>query len=186
MTSAILTTEWALRTTPRSIAPPLSATLRDIHRLWMDDISDWLGPTLTPDADFWNGWSAVRYINDQFARQYRWECTLIAAILPFLRPSDAFILYATTAVLERTRRDLDHIGRRQGMTEVVSALADRFLRLLRTWLSEIERVTEGLTIDELPPDGRRVLAQLEAAAAAGSESRPHAPRWIRSHARLEA
>ena len=186
MTSAILTTEWALRTTPRSIAPPLSATLRDIHRLWMDDMSDWLGPALAPDADFWNGWSAVRYINDQFARQYRWECTLIAAILPFLRPSDAFILYATTAVLERTRRDLDHIGRRQGMTEVVSALADRFLRLLRTWLSEIERVTEGLTIDELPPDGRRVLAQLEAAAAAGSESRPHAPRWIRSHARLEA
>jgi len=186
MTSAILTTEWALRTTPRSIAPPLSATLRDIHRLWMDDMSDWLGPALAPDADFWNGWSAVRYINDQFARQYRWECTLIAAILPFLRPSDAFILYATTAVLERTRRDLDHIGRRQGMTEVVSALADRFLRLLRTWLSEIERVTEGLTIDELPPDGRRVLAQLEAAAAAGSESRPHAPRWIRSHARLDA
>lgn len=52
------------------------------------------------------------------------------------------------------------------MTDVVAALACRFLRLLRTWLSEIERVTEELTIDELPPDGRRALAQLGVAAAA--------------------
>ena len=166
MTSAILTTEWALRTTPRSIAPPLNAKLRDSHRRWMDDVSEWLGPTLAPDADFWNGWSAVRYINDQFARQYQRECTLIAAILPLLRPSDAFTLCARTAVLERTRRDLDHLGRRQGMTEAVAVLAYRFLKLLRTWFGEIERVTQELTMDELRPDGRRALAQLGAAAAA--------------------
>ena len=166
MFSTILTTEWVARTTPRSITPPLSAKLRHIHRRWMDEILEWLGPTLAPDADFWNGWSAVRYINDQFDRQYRRECALIAAILPLLRPSDAFILCATTVVLERTRRDLDQLGRRQGMTDVVAALAYRFLKLLRTWFAEIERVTEELTLDELPLDGRRALAQLRAAAAA--------------------
>jgi hypothetical protein len=166
MTSAILTTEWVFRTTPLNVAPPLSAKLRDIHRRWMDESSEWLGPTLVPDADFWNGWSAVRYINDQFDRQYRRECALIAAIIPLLRPSDAFILCATTVVLERTRRDLDQLGRRQGMTEVVAALAYRFLKLLRTWFAEIERVTEELTLDELPLDGRRALAQLRATAAA--------------------
>ena len=123
------------------------------------------GPYVAPDADFWNGWSAVRYIDDQFARQYRRECRLIAAILPLLRPSDAFILCATTAVLERTRRDLDQLGRRQGMTGAVAVLAYRFLKLLRTWFAEIERVTQELTLDELPPDGRRALAQLGAAAA---------------------
>ncbi len=165
MSNAILTTEWALRTPPRSIAPLLSARLRDIHRRWMDDVSEWLGPTLAPDADFWDGWSAVRYLDDQFARQYRRECSLIAAMLPLLRPSDAFILCATTAVLERTRRDLDQLGRRQDMTEAVAALACRFLKLLRTWFAAIERVTEELTIDELPPGGRRALAQLGAAAA---------------------
>ena len=72
---------------------------------------------------------------------------------------------ATTSVLERTRRDLDQIGRRQGMTEVVAALAYRFLKLLRTWLAEIERVTEELTIDGLPLDGRRALAWLRTATA---------------------
>jgi hypothetical protein len=107
MISAILTTEWLVRTTPLGIAPPLSAMLRDIHRRWMDESSEWLGPTLAPDADFWNGWSAIRYINNQFDRQYRRECALLASILPLQRPTDAFILCATTAVLERTRRDLD-------------------------------------------------------------------------------
>ena len=46
-------------------------------------------------------------------------------------------------VLERTRRDLDQLGRRQGMTGAVAALAFRFLKLLRTWFAEIERVTES-------------------------------------------
>ena len=166
MTSTTLTTEWVVRTTPLDVAPPLSAKLRDIHRRWMDESSEWLGPTLVPDADFWNGWSAVRYINDQFDRQYRRECALIAAILPLLRPSDAFILCATTVVLERTHRDLDQLGRRQGMTEVVAGLAYRFLKLLRTWFAEIERVTEQITLDELRLDGRQALAQLRTAAAA--------------------
>jgi hypothetical protein len=105
----------------------------------MDETSQWLRPTLAPDADFWNGWSAVRYINDQFDRQYWRKCAVAAAILPLLRPSDAFILCATTGMLERTRRDIDQAGRRQGMTEVVATLVYRFLKLLRTWLAEIER-----------------------------------------------
>ena len=166
MSGAILTTEWVLPATRLSSAPPLGATLREIHRRWMDESSEWLTPTLAPDADFWNGWSAVRYINDQFDRQYRRECALIAAILPLLRPSDAFILCATTVVLERTRRDLDQLGRRQGMTGAVAALAYRFLTLLRTWFAEIERVTEELSLHELPLDGRRALAQLRFGAAA--------------------
>jgi hypothetical protein len=164
--STILTTSCVVRATPWSIAAALSAELRNVHRRWMDEVSEWLSPTLTPDADFWNGWSAVRYINDQFDRQYRRECALVAAILPLLRPTDAFSLCARTVVLGRARRDLDQLGRRQGMTEVVAALVYRFLKLLRTWFAEIERVTEELTIDELPTDGRRALAQLRAAVAA--------------------
>jgi hypothetical protein len=165
MTSAILRANTVVRATARSIAPPLSAKLRNLHRQWMDESSEWLGPTLAPDADFWNGWSAVRYLNDQFDRQYRRECALVAAILPLLRPVDAFSLCVATAVLERTRSVLDQIGRRQGMTDLVAVLAYRFLKLLRSWLEEIERVTKDLTIDELPPKGHRALTQLTAAAA---------------------
>jgi hypothetical protein len=165
MLSATLTTEWIARTRPRSIAPPLTAKLRHIHRRWMDETAEWLDPTLAPDADFWNGWSAVRYINDQFDRQYRRECALVAAILPLLQPADAFSLCAATVVLERTRRDLDQLGRRQGMIEAVRAVAGRFLMLLRSWVAEIDRVTEGLTLYDLSPEGRQAIAQLTAAAA---------------------
>jgi hypothetical protein len=165
MTSAILRANTVVRATARGIAPPLSVKLRDLHRLWMNESSEWLGPALAPDADFWNGWSAVRYLNDQFDRQYRRECALVGAVLPLLRPVDAFILCEATAVLERTRSVLDQVGRRQGMTELVAPLAYRFLKLLRSWLGEIERVAEDLTIDKLPPKGQRALAQLTAAAA---------------------
>jgi hypothetical protein len=165
MNSAILRATTVVRATARSIVPPLSVKLRDLHRRWMAETLEWLGPTLARDADFWNGWSAVRYINDQFDRQYRRECGLVAAILPLLQPADAFSLCAATVVLERTRRDLDQLGRRQGMIEAVRAVAGRFLMLLRSWFAEIDRVTEGLTLYDLSPEGRQAIAQLTAAAA---------------------
>jgi hypothetical protein len=52
------------------------------------------------------------------------------------------------------------------MTGAVAVLAYRFLKLLRTWFAEIERVTEELSLHELPLDGRRALAQLRFGAAA--------------------
>jgi hypothetical protein len=104
--------------------------------------------------------------NGQFDRLYRRECALIVAILPLLRPTDAFSLRARTVVLDRTRRHLDQLGRWQGMTGAVAVLAYRFLKLLRTWFAEIERVTEELSLHELPLDGRRALAQLRFGAAA--------------------
>lgn len=165
MMNAMVTTECILETLPRRIAPPLDGKLRDLHRRWMEETSAWLTPALAPDADFWNGWSAVRYINDQFDRQYRRKCALVAAILPLLRPTDAFALCAATVLLERTRRDLDRTGRRLAATEVVRALTWRFLQLLRAWLEQIEHATRKLTVGDLPAEGRRALAQLTAGAA---------------------
>ncbi|MGH7527142.1 MAG: hypothetical protein ACREMX_10610, partial [Gemmatimonadales bacterium] len=104
------------------------------------------------------------YLGDQFDRQYRRARVLVATILPLLRPVDASVLHAITEALDRTRRDLSRLGRRQGATAAVAAASHRFLELLRAWVAEIERAGEGLTRDELPASGRRALAQLEAAA----------------------
>ncbi len=142
MMNAMAVAESIVGTLPRRIAPPLDAKLHDLNRRWMEETSEWLTPALAPDADFWNGWSAVRYINDQFDRQYLRKCALVAAILPLLRPTDAFVLRAATVLLERARRDLDRIGRRQGATEAVRAVTWRFLQLLRTWLGQIECATQ--------------------------------------------
>jgi hypothetical protein len=116
---------------------------------------------LSPDANFWSGWSAVRYLNDQFDRQYRRQRVLVTAIMPLLSPADARVLRATTDALEEVRYDLDRVGRWRNMTAVTGGLAYRFLKLLNAWFVEIQRVTQSLTDAELSPEGRRALAQLK-------------------------
>jgi hypothetical protein len=154
----------------------LSATLRAIHRHWMSETWQWLAPTLSPDADFWNGWSAVRYLNDQFQRLYRHQCALLTGILPLLSRSDTVQIRAATEVLAETLHHLDRIGRRLGMTESVAALSGRFLDLLGVWFAEIQRVTRELTRDELPPQGQQALRQLEGAIAIRGDQRK--PYWL--------
>jgi integrase len=174
MTTALLVTARIVDPARPDAARAAGAMLRDIHRQWMNETWQWLAPALSPNADFWNGWSAVRYIGDHFHRQYRRQRDLVAAILPFLRPADAVQLRVATEALERTRRYLDRIGRRQGVTELVAALSGQFLDLLGAWFAEIQRVTQEFTRSELPPPAQRALRQLEAAVAIrGDHVRPH-------------
>jgi hypothetical protein len=146
-------------------APTLCTVLRDIHHRWMSDTLRWLAPTLSANADFWDGWSAVRYINDQFDRKYRRQRTLVKAILPLLRPADTFRLQSTTVELELMRRHLNRVAGRCQMTEVVAAASCHFLELLAAWFGELQRVTQGLNRDDVPPQGQRALARLESAIA---------------------
>jgi hypothetical protein len=120
-----------------------------------------LAAAVSPDADFWSGWGAVRYLNDRFDGQYRWQRILGAAIMPLLPPTDARVLRAITDALEEVRYDLDRVGRWRNMTAVTGALAYRFLKLLNAWFVEIQRVTQGLTDAQLSPESRRALTQLE-------------------------
>ena len=161
MTAAPRVTVDAIRPTSRQIVPTVAATLRPIHSRLMTETVRGLAAALSPNADFWSGWSAVRYLNDRFDWQYRCQRILVAAIMPLLPPADARVLRATTETLEEVRYDLDRVGRRRNVTAVTGALAYRFLELLNGWFVEIQRVTQGVTESELSPEGRRALTQLE-------------------------
>ena len=150
-----------VRPASRQVVPTVAATLRPIHSRWMTETMRGLAAALSPDADFWSGWSAVRYLNDRFDWQYRCQRTLVAAIMPLLPLADARVLCATTDALEEVRYDLDRVGRWRNMTAVTGGLTYRFLKLLNAWVVEIQRVTQGLTDAELSPEGRRALTQLE-------------------------
>ena len=89
MTAASLVRARCVSPSATGPAPTLHTALRDIHQRWMRDTLRWLAPTLSASADFWDGWSAVRYINDQFERKYRRQRSLVKAILPLLRAADA-------------------------------------------------------------------------------------------------
>lgn len=146
----------------RQVVPTVAATLHPIHSRWMAETMRGFTAALSPDADFWSGWSAVRYLNDRFDWQYRCQRILVAAILPLLPPADARVLRSTTDALEEVRCELDRVGRWRNMTALMGGLAYRFLKLLNAWFVEIQRVTQGVTDAELSPEGRRALTQLEA------------------------
>jgi len=165
MTAAALVRTRCVSPVATGSPPTVRAALRDIHHMWMRDTLQWLAPTLSPRADFWDGWSAVRYINDQFDRKYRRQRTLVKAILPLLQPADAFLLRSATTELELMRRHLNRMAGRRNMMEVVAAASCRFLELLGAWFNELERVTDGLTRADLSVQGRRALARLECAVA---------------------
>ena len=161
MTAAPRVTVDAIRPASRQIVATVAATLRPIHSQLMTETMRGLAAALSPNADFWSGWSAVRYLNDRFDWQYRCQRILVAAIMPLLPPADARVLCATTDALEEVRYDLDRVGRWRNMTALTGGLAYRFLKLLNAWFVEIERVTQGVTDAELSPEGRRALTQLE-------------------------
>jgi hypothetical protein len=153
----------------RHSGPVVGRGLREIHRRWLDETRDWLAPATSAEADFWNGWSAVRYLDDQFQRLYRRQLAFVRAIFPLLTRSEAYLLGAKTAQLERVRRNLDRLGRQQGMVSVVAAACSYFLTLLEEWFEQIQRLTHGLTRADLPEPARRALGQLHAAIASRAE-----------------
>lgn len=165
MTTAVLRIADVPGSIPQRSAPAVSVTLHDIHRQWLDETKDWLSPALAADADFWNGWSAVRYINDQFDRQYRRQLAFVQAILPLLGPTDGFVLRTKTARLERVRRTLDRLGRQQGMSKIVAAACSWFLELLEDWFGELQRVSQGIARADLPAQAQKALGQLKSAVA---------------------
>jgi hypothetical protein len=142
----------------------MAARLRGIHRHWLEETRDWLAPAIAPDADFWNGWSAVRYLGDQFARFYRRQLAFVKAILPMFAPSDAFALATATARVARARHTLDQFGRRQGMVKAVAAAYERFLESLEAWFRELQRLTQRPTRSKSPA-AQQAMVQLEAGIA---------------------
>src|SRR5438874_10032081 len=133
MTAALRVAIDPVRSASLSVGSTVAARLRHIHSRWMTETMRGLAPALSPDADFWSGWSAVRYLSDQFDWPYRWQRILMTAIVPLLRPADAGMLRAITETLEEVRYSLDRVGRWRNMTVVTGALASRFVKLLNAW-----------------------------------------------------
>lgn len=140
--------------------------LGEIHRMWLDETRKWLAPAMAPEADFWDRWGAVRYLNDQFERLYRRKSAFLKVVTPRLDPTDALALKRQTAELVRRVRKLNSLGRRRGTARAVAAACADLLEVLESWFGETERLTRGLSAAELPARTWGALTQLHAALAA--------------------
>ena len=61
----------------------------------------------------------------------------------------------------RLQCELDRVGRRRGTAHTVSVISRRLLHLLRSWCADIEAAAGRIPRGLLPPEGNRLVADLE-------------------------
>ncbi|HEU5040306.1 MAG TPA: hypothetical protein VFT84_05780 [Gemmatimonadales bacterium] len=152
-------------TTARPVAPSgtVPAVLARIHRHWLRQVARVLEPAIQPAASFWERWAAARFLCDQFEGRYRLECELMEDLVPILPPHEVIRLEAERETVERLRATLIAAGRRQLGGPLVSALSRVLLGQLRRWCGRLEAATAGMELDDLPPEARDKLTQLDIA-----------------------
>jgi len=139
----------------------LAPVLRDAHKIWIRETTLYLWPVFVQEAPFWERWTAVRYIADEFLRQYHLERAFVDELRPFLPPGIADSLTRDGERIGRLQCELDRVGRRRGTAHTVSVISRRLLHLLRSWCADIEAAAGRIPRGLLPPEGNRLVADLE-------------------------
>ena len=139
----------------------LAPTLRSAHEIWVREADRYLLPVATQEAPFWNRWTTVRYLADQFMAQYRRECALLLELHSFLTPDVAERLTLDGDRIGGLVAELDRVGRRRGSAQTVSVVSQRLLSAVRAWCADIEAAAGSIPLDLLTPEGRESLLDLE-------------------------
>jgi hypothetical protein len=146
---------------PPEGAATLDAVLSPVHDGWVEQVRLFLIPATTSDAPFWDRWSAVRYLNDQFLTHFALQRTLLTELRPLIGPHQLDGIEAGAERVARLRLGLDRIGRRRGTAAEFALMADELLAALELWCAEIELAVRHVDAGHLPEDGARILALLE-------------------------
>jgi hypothetical protein len=139
----------------------LAPVLRAAHEIWVRETSRFLLPIIVREAPFWDRWTAVRYMADQFQGQYRRERALLDELRPFLPPDIGERLTLDGERIGRLQHQLDRVGRRRGTARAVSAISRELLQLLRSWCTDVEEAAGQIPRDVLPDEGNRLVADFE-------------------------
>lgn len=154
--------------TPSPLDPPetaedqsLARVLRAAHEVWLRETTLFLSPSTTGEAGFWERWTAVRYLADQFQGPFDRERQLVKEMRPFLPAETAEKLSVEGERIAQLGQALDLAGRRRGTAGAVALASSEFLQMLEQWCSQIELAAEHIPRDLLPEEGARLLAGIE-------------------------
>ncbi len=139
----------------------LAPVLRAAHEIWIQETNRFLSPIIAREAPFWERWTAVRHMADQFLEQYHRERAVVDELRPFLPPDIAERLTRDGESIGRLQCELDRVGRRRRTGHPVSVLSRELLQLLRSWCADIEEAAGQIPRDSLPEEGNRLVADLE-------------------------
>lgn len=139
----------------------LAPVLRAAHKTWIRETTLYLWPVFVQEAPFWERWTAVRYMADEFLGQYHLEQAFVDELRPFLPPDIADSLTRDGERIGRLQCELDRVGRLRGTAHAVSVISRRLLHLLRSWCADIEAAAGRIPRGLLPEEGNRLVAELE-------------------------
>jgi hypothetical protein len=135
--------------------PVLAAT----HDRWMADADQALGPVMEPDASFFQRWTAVRYLWDEFAERLQLEQELLDELHPLIHPEAWERLSIQAHRVKRLRQDLALLADQSGTRREVALTAHALLDGLRLWYAEIEFTVGLIELIHLSPYATRLLGQ---------------------------
>ncbi len=89
----------------------IARTLRAAHEIWLGDTEALLNPLLTPGTGFWERWTAVRCLADEFIAHHNRERALLKSVEPFLSGVQVDQLQREGRRVAELQQLLDQIGR---------------------------------------------------------------------------
>jgi hypothetical protein len=146
---------------PAQRSSTLVSVLRATHETWTDEVERYLSPVILREASFWERWTAVRYIADQFQLQYRREWRLLDQVRTLLPALVVETLVKDGQRIERLQRELDRVGRRRGTARSVSVTAGELLDAVRCWCGDLEAGVREISRSTLTAKAERLVAELE-------------------------
>jgi hypothetical protein len=138
----------------------VGALLSPAHDVWIEEAQQFLLPATAADAPFWDRWSAVRYLNDQYVDRHRAERDLVAELRPFVSSREFEMLLEGEARIAQLRLALDRVGRQRGTAVEFGYVAAELLRALELWCAEIELAGSHVAAEALPVEARQALDNL--------------------------
>ena len=151
----------------RSSTETVDSVLVTIHDRWLNEARRFVDPAASVGADFWDRWTAVRYLADQFRDHFVLERALLVSLTTLLRDEDAERLVAQAGELERLLSGLNQSGRRRGTGPVVADAARQLMEGIAVWCAEFEVATAGVPRDLLSENSSRLLEHVKASGAVG-------------------
>src|SRR5829696_5972510 len=111
----------------------LAPVLRAAHEAWLREMTEYLLPLTERGASFWDRWTTVRYLADQFRPQYRRECAVVQELRPFLPHEVAERLVQQGLRIGGLQEAIDQVGRKHGTARTVLVISRGLLASLRDW-----------------------------------------------------
>jgi hypothetical protein len=141
--------------------PGLGPLLRAAHEIWIDHTERYLIPVIVTEASFWERWTAVRYLADEFSAQLRRESALLEELRSFLAEGAADQLLEDGARIGQLQQELDRLGRRRGTGYTVSVAARKLLELVRAWCTDFEAAAWHTDLSALPDEALQPIGDLK-------------------------